>query len=59
MSVYPFNQRLVTSGFMFINIFLMYLLMCYFMCYFMCLLYRRCHRILLLVNLTCFLHDFL
>ena len=40
---------------MFINIFLMYLLMCYFMC----LLYRRCHRILLLVNLTCFLHDFL
>ena len=55
MSVYPFNQRLVTSGFMFINIFLMYLLMCYFMC----LLYRRCHRILLLVNLTCFLHDFL
>ena len=47
MSVNPFNQRLVTSGFMFIYHFLM------------CLLYRRCHRILLLVNLTCFLHDFL
>ena len=50
MSVNPFNQRLVTSGFMFINHFLMCLLM---------FLYRRCHRILLLVNLTCFLHDFL